>query len=115
MEYFIGALKKYADFNGRATRKEFWMFFLIYIVIGIILNVVDALTGVPLFSVLYALALFIPSISIGARRLHDVSRSGWWQLLLLIPLIGFIVLVVFWIQDSHEENKFGANPKFVNG
>ena len=115
MEYFIGALKKYADFNGRATRKEFWMFFLIYIIIAIILNVVDALTGIPLFSVLYALALLIPTISSGPRRLHDVSRSGWWQLLLLIPLIGFIVLVVFWTRDSHEENKFGANPKLVQG
>jgi len=107
MEYFIGALKKYADFTGRARRKEYWMFWLIYTVINIVL----ALLGLDIISIIFGLALFVPSISIAARRLHDTGRSGWWQLILFIPLIGFIVLIVFLAQDSHDANDYGVNPK----
>ncbi|NQZ89814.1 MAG: DUF805 domain-containing protein [Colwellia sp.] len=107
MEYFIGALKKYADFTGRARRKEYWMFVLIYTVINIVL----AVLGLDIISIIFGLALFVPSISIAARRLHDTGRSGWWQLILLIPLIGFIILIVFLAQDSHDANDYGVNPK----
>lgn len=118
MEHFTGALKKYADFNGRATRTEFWMFFLIYIIIYIVLTLIDSsvvvgLIGLPILSLAFGLALLIPSLSIGARRLHDIGRSGWWQLIMLIPLIGFIVLIVFWVMDSKEDNQFGPNKKLV--
>ena len=107
MDYFIGALKKYADFTGRARRKEYWMFILIYFVINIILVVL----GLDIISGLVALGLLVPSISIGARRLHDTGRSGWWQLLGLIPVIGSIVLIVFLAQDGHDANDYGVNPK----
>ncbi len=107
MDYFIGALKKYADFTGRARRKEFWMFVLIYMIINIIL----AVLGLGIISAIVALALLVPSISIGARRLHDTGRSGWWQLIYLIPLIGLIVMIVFLAQDSHDDNDYGVNPK----
>ena len=107
MEYFIGALKKYADFTGRARRKEYWMFVLIYTLINIVL----AVLGLDIISIIFGLALFVPSISIAARRLHDTGRSGWWQLILLIPLIGFIILIVFLAQDSHDANDYGVNPK----
>ncbi|WP_133011798.1 DUF805 domain-containing protein [Marinomonas flavescens] len=109
MDYFIGALKKYADFSGRARRKEYWMFILIYIII----NVVLAVLGLNVISMLVGLGLLIPSISIAARRLHDTGRSGWWQLIVLLPLIGFIVLIVFLVQDGQETNDYGVNPKFV--
>lgn len=107
MDYFIGALKKYADFNGRARRKEYWMFVLIYMVINIVL----AVLGMDVISMIVGLALLVPSISIGARRLHDTGRSGWWQLIYFVPLIGLIVMIVFLVQDSHDENDYGVNPK----
>ena len=107
MEYFTGALKKYADFTGRARRKEYWMFVLIYTVISFVL----AVLGLDIISMIVGLALLVPSISIAARRLHDTGRTGWWQLIVLIPLIGFIVLIVFLAQDSHDANDYGVNPK----
>lgn len=107
MDYFIDALKKYADFNGRACRKEYWMFVLIYIVINVILTVL----GLDVISAIVGLVLLIPSISIGARRLHDTGRTGWWQLIYFIPLIGLIVMIVFLVQDSHDDNEYGMNPK----
>jgi len=109
MNYFIDALKKYADFSGRASRKEYWMFTLVYIMINLIL----AILGLDILSTIVMLILFFPSISIAARRLHDTSRSGWWQLITLIPIIGFIILIVFLVQDSHETNIYGTNPKSV--
>jgi len=107
MDHFIGALKKYADFTGRARRQEYWMFALIYFIISIVL----AVLGLELISAVVGLALLVPSISIAARRLHDTGRSGWWQLIILIPIIGFIVLIVFLVQDSHDANDYGVNPK----
>jgi uncharacterized membrane protein YhaH (DUF805 family) len=107
MDQFIGALKKYADFTGRARRQEYWMFILIYMVINIVL----AVLGLETISALVGLILLIPSISIAARRLHDTGRTGWWQLIVFIPVIGFIVLIVFLAQDSHDANDYGENPK----
>mgnify|MGYP000085435641 FL=1 len=107
MEYFIGALKKYADFTGRARRKEYWMFTLVYMIINVVLGIL----GMDIISGLFGLALLIPSISIAARRLHDTGRSGWWQLIVFLPIIGLIILIVFLVQDSHDANNYGANPK----
>lgn len=107
MDYFTGALKKYADFTGRARRKEYWMFTLIYIII----NVVLAVLGLDIISMLVGLGLLVPSISIAARRLHDTNRSGWWQLIAFIPVIGIIILIVFLAQDGHDTNDYGVNPK----
>ena len=113
MEYFIGALKKYADFTGRARRQEYWMFVLFYLIFYVGLGVIDSMIGSMMLTTLYSLALLVPSISVTARRLHDTSRSGWWQLISLIPLIGLIVMIVFLVQDSHDENEYGANPKLA--
>jgi len=111
MEYFTDALKKYADFTGRARRKEYWMFVLIYTLIMIGLAILETIIGFGFISTLFSLALLVPSISISARRLHDTGRTGWWQLISLIPLIGIIVLIVFLAQDSHDANTYGPNPK----
>lgn len=111
MEYFMGPLKKYADFTGRATRKEYWMFILFYLIFYIACAIVDSVLGTFIFTAIYALGMLVPTISCAARRLHDTSRSGWWQLLGLIPLIGGIIVLVFLCQDSHPDNQFGPNPK----
>ncbi|MCB1687040.1 MAG: DUF805 domain-containing protein [Halioglobus sp.] len=119
MNWYLEVLKKYAQFSGRARRKEYWFFVLFNLLISIALAIVDSLTGTldtetgyGLLSGIYSLAVFIPSMAVGFRRLHDTGRSAWWILIALIPLIGVIVLLVFMVQDSEEgENKYGPSPK----
>ncbi len=112
MGHFIGALKKYADFTGRARRSEYWMFVLFYIIFYIVAAVLDSVIGtLPILTLVYSLALLIPAISVATRRLHDTGRTGWWQLISFVPLIGAIILLVFLVQDSRDENEYGANPK----
>ena len=111
MEYFTDALKKYIDFTGRATRKQYWMFVLFYLIFYVVCVVVDAVLGTAIISLIYSLALLVPSISVAARRLHDTSRTGWSQLIVFVPLLGVIILIVFLAQDSHPDNQFGPNPK----
>ena len=118
MNWYIAALKKYADFSGRASRSEYWYFVLFYFLISIVLSIVDAVTGtlnpntgVGLLSGVFALAMIVPSISVNVRRLHDIDRSGWWLLLIFAIVIGWIVLLVFGVQDSQpSDNRFGPNP-----
>jgi len=107
MDYLLDPLRKYAEFTGRARRKEYWMFFLIYLVINIVLGVL----GLDVISIIVGLGFLVPSISVAARRLHDTGRTGWWQLIAFIPVIGLIVLIVFLVQDSHDTNDYGVNPK----
>ena len=107
MEHYINALQQYADFSSRTGRTGFWMFSLINFLIIIASLVVDSILGLGLVNLIYALAVFVPSIAISARRLHDTGRSGWWLLIAVVPLVGFIVLLVFLIQASHEENEYG--------
>ncbi|OEE57745.1 hypothetical protein A1OO_17365 [Enterovibrio norvegicus FF-33] len=111
MNYFLLALKNFAVFSGRARRKEYWMFILFYLIFSIVLTIVDQILGSAFLSLIFSLALLIPSISLTARRLHDTGRSGWWQLIALIPLVGAIVMIVFLVQDSKEDNEHGVNPK----
>ena len=111
MDYFLAGFRQFADFNGRAARKPYWMFVLSYLLIAIALAVIDINLGTQYLGSIFALILLIPSISFGARRLHDTGRSGWWQLIALIPIIGSIILIVFLAQDSHSDNQYGPNPK----
>ena len=112
MNWYLGVLKKYADFNGRARRKEFWMFALINFVIMIVLGIVDSMIGIQVLSAIYALGVLLPSLAVGARRLHDIGRTGWWQLIGLVPFIGLLVLIIFFVLDSNPgDNKYGPNPK----
>lgn len=114
MNYFMDALQRYADFTGRARRKEYWMFFLFYLIFYIGTVIIDAVLGTNFFALIFALGLFVPSIAIAARRLHDTGRSGWWQLIALLPIIGAIVVLVFLVLDSTEDNQYGPNPKGVS-
>ena len=119
MTWYVEVLKKYAVFEGRARRKEYWYFVLFNTLITIGLGIIDGATGlvsaeagVGLLSGLYTLAVLIPSIAVSVRRLHDTNRSGWWLLISLVPLVGAIVLLVFLVLDSQPgENQYGANPK----
>ena len=112
MNEYLGVLKKYATFSGRARRKEFWMFALINFIIMVVLSGVDMMLGTGILSGIYALAVFLPSIAVGARRLHDIGKTGWWQLIGLVPFIGIIVLIIFYVMDSNPgDNQYGPNPK----
>jgi uncharacterized membrane protein YhaH (DUF805 family) len=112
VNWYLGVLKNYATFSGRARRKEFWMFALINFVIMVILSALDMALGIGLLSGLYALGVLLPSLAVGARRLHDIGKTGWWQLIGLVPLIGLLVLIIFFVMDSNPgDNQYGPNPK----
>jgi len=98
--------KKYVDFSGRASRPEFWWFFLFQVLALLVASVIHQ---VVYFVV--ALALFLPAIGVGVRRLHDVGRSGWWLLLHFVPLIGSLVLLYWGVQPSQPAaNEYGEPP-----
>ena len=118
MSWFLMALKKYAEFSGRSRRLEYWFFMLFYMLIAIALVFVDVAMGTStgygvLSGILFGLAMFIPSLAVTVRRLHDTDRSGWWILIGFIPLIGGIVMLVFMVLDSTGPNRFGPSPKEV--
>lgn len=118
MEWATLPLKKYADFTGRARRKEYWMFALLVIAASVVIGMVEGILGLsgtlamygPL-SLLFMLAILIPSIAVGVRRLHDTNRSGWWMLIGLIPIVGSIVLLVFFVlEGTRGPNAYGPDP-----
>ena len=113
MNWYLAVLKKYAVFDGRARRQEYWMFVLFNIIIAFGLGFIEGLVGGPgVVGLLYSLAVFIPGLAVSVRRLHDTNRSGWWLLIGLVPLVGAIVLLVFMVQDSQPgDNPYGPNPK----
>ena len=121
MNWYMEALRKYATFTGRARRKEFWFFQLFVLLIAFALTLVDRLFGVfdaesgmGLLSGLFSLGMFLPNLAVSVRRLHDTDRSGWWLLLCFLPIIGIIVLLVFFCLDgTRGANRFGDNPKGV--
>lgn len=117
MNHFINCItQKYATFSGRATREEFWMYILFLILAAIVVAGVDIAFGTfggqygtGLFSSLFDLALLLPTLAVMVRRLHDTDHRGWWVLVLLIPLVGWLVLLYFFGKASDEgENRFGA-------
>lgn len=113
MNWYLTVLKKYAQFDGRAGLREFWMFVLINFLIVIALMLIDFAVGLfGILSIIYALGIIIPSIAVSVRRLHDTGKSGWNILLGLIPAIGFIILLFFYLQAGQNgENTYGPEPK----
>jgi uncharacterized membrane protein YhaH (DUF805 family) len=119
VNWYLTVLKKYADFSGRARRMEYWVFSLINLLIICVLVFLDAMLGfevgedqIGLLSAIYVLAVLLPSLAVSVRRLHDTDRSGWWLLIGILPLIGDIVLLIFFVLDSTPgDNRFGPNPK----
>ncbi|UQZ89205.1 DUF805 domain-containing protein [Deltaproteobacteria bacterium Smac51] len=116
--YFIDVLKtKYFQPNGRARRKEYWMFYLFYVIAYIILAIISSFLGenaAMIIPGLFALGVLLPMITLSIRRLHDIGKSGWWLLICLVPLVGSLILLVFTCLDSQPgANQYGPNPKGV--
>lgn len=112
MNWYLKCLRQYVDFSGRARRKEYWMFCLFNIIFGIILAILDALIGMNVLSVIYSIGVLLPSLAVCVRRLHDIGKSGWNYFLILIPLVGAIILLVWFCKQGESAgNKWGENPK----
>ncbi len=122
MNWYTKVLKQYADFNGRARRTEYWMFTLVNIIISFSFLMMDNRMGASIFefdgiaygylTLLYSMAVFIPSLAVTVRRLHDIGKSGWWYLVGLIPFIGGIWLLFLLVKEGvPQENEYGPNPK----
>jgi len=126
---FMDAVKtcfnKYIDFSGRAPRSEFWWFMLFLMIASAVLGQIDTALFGPTFVMtdngfeynmgilgsLFSLATLLPSIAVTARRLHDIDKSGWWQLIAIIPLIGWIIMLVWMIKKGTPgDNRFGPDP-----
>lgn len=116
MRWYLEVMRKYAVFSGRARRREYWMFFLFNILIAFVLGFAAGFVGAMLgmgtalvgtINTLYSLAVLIPGIAVGVRRLHDIGRSGWW---LLFPVVNIIMLC---LDSQPEENDYGPNPKLA--
>jgi uncharacterized membrane protein YhaH (DUF805 family) len=100
--------RKYVVFGGRAVRSEYWFFILFQFLVVVALSIVDLVVGTGVLSSIASLALLLPTLAVGARRLHDTDKSGWWLLIGLIPLIGAIVLIVFFCQEGTPgANRYG--------
>lgn len=123
MKWYLKCLKQYFDFSGRARRKEYWLFCLFNIIFAIILEIIDTVTGLT-FSVnifelgilgtSYALLLLIPGLAVCVRRLHDIGKSGWFYLIGLIPLVGAIIVLIWFCKEGeHKTNKWGPDPKNI--
>jgi len=134
MEWMLLPLKRYAQFSGRSRRKEYWMYVLFLFIVAIVLSIIESILGLGghavltsetsssgvfygalvnrgILSNLFLLATFIPSLAVGVRRLHDTNRSGWWYLLAFVPLIGSIVLLVwFCTAGTPGPNNYGDDP-----
>ncbi|HYJ26876.1 MAG TPA: DUF805 domain-containing protein [Nocardioides sp.] len=112
-------LSKYVGFSGRARRSEYWYFALFSFLVSLATSIIDAIIGTDydgattggLINTVAGLALFLPSLAVAVRRLHDTDRSGWWILIGLIPIIGWILLIVWFCTDSKPDNQYGPNPK----
>ncbi|MEN8185787.1 MAG: DUF805 domain-containing protein [Bacteroidota bacterium] len=111
MEWFLKVVKdNYANFNGRAHRQEFWMFVLFNFIFSIVAAVLGYLLDTGMISTIYGIAVLVPSIAVATRRLHDIGKSGWLQLLVLIPVVG-LILIYFWaIEGEAGRNEYGENP-----
>lgn len=115
LDWFKKALRNYTNFSGRARRKEYWHFVLVQMGLIIVAMILDAIifnSETGLFYIVVALGLFLPGLAVTIRRLHDTSRSGWWFLLSILPLIGSIILLVFLASDTKlETNQWGPPAK----
>ena len=119
MEIVVDTLKnRYAQFTGRARRKEYWMYMLAYALVYVALMVISSVSETigGLLMLVFALGLLIPSLALGFRRLHDIDKSAWWLLIGLIPILGGLVLLYFAVlPGTVGPNRFGPDPKETSG
>ena len=119
MEWYIKGINSYSDFNGRARRKEYWMFTLWNIIFALLASLLDYSFGIvyplvgygPLY-IAYALFVLVPGIAVAVRRLHDTGKSGWMYLVAFIPIAGWIWLLILFVTEGNEgNNAYGEDPK----
>lgn len=110
-EAVSSVLSQYAGFSGRARRSEYWFWVLATVLVSIVAGIIDVIIGTQIIGYVVVLATFVPNLAVGARRLHDIGRSGWWQLICLVPIVGIILLIVWFATDSAPDNQYGPNPK----
>ena len=121
MSWYVDALKKYAVFNGRSRRREYWVFSLCNLMVFVVFVVIQGLRlgmaaelAMAVSETRFFLAVLIPALAVAVRRLHDTGRSGWWLLIGFVPIVGLVVLIVFLVLDSQTgENQYGPNPKGI--
>lgn len=112
MHWYMDALKNYVNFSDRACRSEYWMFFLFNIIICFVLLIIEGMIGGPgVLANLYSLAVLIPGLAVSVRRLHDTDKSGWWLLVGFVPLLGALLLLIFFVQaGTSGPNSYGQEP-----
>ena len=114
MNWYLKVMREYVNFNGRARRTEYWMFFLVYIGVMVVASIIDAVLGISFVTAIASLVHLLPSIGVGVRRLHDINRSGWWMLVALIPIIGWIIAIYWAVKEGDVgDNAYGPDPKAV--
>ena len=131
MNYYFKVFKQYADFNGRARRKEYWMFYLIQMLISLALSIsilyqfINSISNgssegmlgtlvIYLIMIIYGIGSFIPALAVSVRRLHDIGRSGLWLFIYLIPIVGFIWLLILCVTPGNiGDNLYGPDPKEI--
>ncbi|HAN21487.1 MAG TPA: DUF805 domain-containing protein [Clostridiales bacterium] len=123
MQWYIKCFKNYTNFNGRARRKEYWMFILFNIIFSILATILDSVLDTPVITrtfyretgiiyILYSFIIFIPSLAVTVRRLHDIGKSGWWYFIIFIPLVGAIwMLILMCTEGQCGDNLYGPDPK----
>ena len=116
VEAIQSVLSNYANFSGRARRSEYWYFVLLSVIVSAVLGVLAQIPFLgmvaTLLSGVWSLAIIVPSLALGWRRLHDIGKSGIWFLIVLVPLVGEILLFIWMCKDSQPgENQYGPNPK----
>lgn len=119
MDWYFKVLSNYIGFRGRARRKEFWMFILVNLILTAVLSALDHIlgwhrpNGEGTLTTIYGILIFLPWWAVQFRRLHDTDRSAWWLLLLIIPIVGWLVILVFNCQSGTAgSNRFGPDPKW---
>lgn len=109
-QHYLDVFKKYAEFKGRANRPQFWYFVLFNTIISLILLILDGAAGTDILQSIYGLILLVPSLAVTARRLHDIGKSGWWILVWLLPLVGWVWLIILLATPSQSgSNQYGAS------
>lgn len=113
MHWYIDGFKNFGNFEGRARRQEYWMFMLFNYLVMIAISLMEILLPFLAFlRLIYGLAVIIPDLSVTIRRLHDTGKTGWYYLVLLIPIVGFFWLLILLCTDSDlDNNQYGPNPK----
>ena len=113
MKWYLGALKKYAVFSGRATRQEFWTFAVVSVIVVVVLSLIEGLSGMAsntnqsVLATIYQVAVFFPTLAVGVRRMHDTNHGGFW---IFVPIVN----LVFALTDgTRGENRYGPDPRLV--